>query len=86
MSNSKYFIKAKVSSKKVIIDNVVHEDIKFWHSNNLLSFTEFLDEKYPEWCWYNVYDNHNKSLQIANYTKNKRPTHKFVVSYEKYMR
>ena len=44
--------------------------------DNLLKFTEFLDKKWSEWKWYNVFSNrgNNKKTQIANYTNKNRPT------------
>ena len=44
--------------------------------DDLLKFTRFLDEKWSEWKWYNIFSNQgrNKGTQIANYTNKKRPT------------
>lgn len=87
MSNSKYYCKIKIEPKKVTLDDgKLHDRLIYIHSNNLLSLTEFLDNKYPDWCWFNVFDNHDKSKQIASFTKNKRPNHQLVVTYEKYAR
>jgi len=46
--------------------------------NDLLSFTKFLDLKWPNWKWFNVYSNNleDKGTQLANFTKNKRPESK----------
>ncbi len=46
--------------------------------DNLLNFTQFLDENWIQWKWYNVYSNTglNKGIQLASFTKNKRPTSK----------
>ena len=43
--------------------------------NNLLKFTEFLDKRWSEWKWFNVYSNKgmNKEKQIANFTNRNRP-------------
>ena len=48
--------------------------------NDLIKFTRFLDQKWPEWKWFNIYSNTgiNKGEQIANFTKNKRPLTRFV--------
>lgn len=48
--------------------------------NDLIKFTSFLDEKWSGWKWFNVYSNRgaDKSEQLANFTKNKRPVSKFV--------
>jgi hypothetical protein len=49
--------------------------------DNLVLFTRFLDNKFPEWKWYNVYSNkgENKGLQLGNYTKNKRPVTSSII-------
>ncbi len=43
--------------------------------NDLVKLTRFLDKKWPQWKWFNVYSNigANKGEQIANFTKNNRP-------------
>lgn len=48
--------------------------------NDLLDFTKFLDKKWPEWKWYNVYANSEnmKRIQLTNFTKYKRPTSKSI--------
>lgn len=43
-----------------------------YRSNDLLKFTSFLDLKYPEWKWMNVFSKQT-SKQLMNFTKNKRP-------------
>ena len=40
--------------------------------NDLLKFTSFLDRKYPEWKWMNVYSKETRK-QLMNFTKNRRP-------------
>jgi hypothetical protein len=47
-----------------------------YHFNDLLKFTKFLNEKWPDWKWYNVYSNdgENKGSQIGNYNNKRRPT------------
>jgi len=49
-----------------------------YHFSDLLKFTSFLDKKWPEWKWYNVYSNteQNKGLQLGSFTKLKRPYNK----------
>ena len=48
--------------------------------SDLLKFTSFLDEKWSIWKWFNVYSNQypNKGVQLANFTKNKRPNSRFL--------
>jgi hypothetical protein len=58
-----------------IIVKVNQDSYHKYHSKNLLSFVKFLDKDYPTWRYFNVYDG-NTERQIANYTKNNRPTTK----------
>ena len=51
-------------------------ETKSWHSPDLLNFQKFLDMKYPDWRFYNVYQN---DKQIASFTKNRRSTSKKVI-------
>lgn len=57
-------------------------DQKFlrYHVNDLLKFTLFLDGKFPDWRWFNVYayEGNNKSLQIGNFTRNDKPSHRHI--------
>jgi len=48
--------------------------------DNLLKFTEFLDKKWSEWKWYNVFSNRGstKKTQIANFTNRNKPTKNHV--------
>jgi hypothetical protein len=48
-----------------------------YHVNNLLKFTAFLDEKHPDWRWYNVYSQ-KTGEQISNFTRHQRPRQKWV--------
>lgn len=45
--------------------------------NDLKKFVLFLDTKYPEWRWFNVYSKKTKE-QLANFTKNNKPTSSFI--------
>lgn len=47
--------------------------VKYRTVNNLLKFTIFLDENFPMWRYYNVYNKKTKE-QITSFTKNKRPS------------
>jgi hypothetical protein len=47
-----------------------------YNTPDLLSFQRFLDTKFPEWLWFNVFN--KEGVQIANYTKNKRATSRRV--------
>ena len=55
---------------------VNENETKSWHSPDLLNFQKFLDIKYPDWRFYNVYQN---DKQIASFTKNRRATSKKVI-------
>lgn len=48
--------------------------------NDLKKFTTFLDQKWSEWKWFNVYANsgNDRGQQLANFTKFKRPDKRFV--------
>lgn len=48
--------------------------------DDLLKFTNFLDVKWPEWKWYNVYSNigTNKGKQIGNFTNRNKPDKKLL--------
>jgi hypothetical protein len=48
--------------------------------DDLKKFTAFLDQKWSQWRWFNVYSNANmdKGQQLASFTKFKRPEKRFV--------
>lgn len=48
--------------------------------SDLIKFTQFLDQKWTGWKWFNVYSNIgiNTGEQLASFTKNKRPVSRFV--------
>ena len=45
---------------------------KFRNVNNLLRFTKFMDNDYPDWRYFNVYDKKSKE-ELKRFTKNVRP-------------
>lgn len=69
-SKKKYKVIAKVGNEKFVKYNV----------NNLLLFTNFLDDNFTDWRWFNVYElaSNGKGPQIANFTKSSRPSKRFV--------
>jgi len=71
MKSKKYIAIVKIKNNKDGSAKCVK-----YRFDNLLKFTEFLDLKWSEWKWYNVFSNrgNNKKTQIANYTNRKRPT------------
>jgi hypothetical protein len=48
--------------------------------DDLLKFTTSLDSSWNQWKWFNVYSNKEptKGLQLSNFTKNKKPTSKYI--------
>jgi len=48
--------------------------------NDLKKFTAFLDQKWSQWKWFNVYSNSgmDNGHQLANFTKFSRPENRFV--------
>jgi hypothetical protein len=48
--------------------------------DDLKKFTAFLEQKWPQWKWFNVYSNSSmdKRRQLANFTKFRRPEKRFV--------
>jgi hypothetical protein len=68
--SKKYKVIAKVETEKFVKYNV----------NNLLLFTSFLDKNFPNWRWFNVYEyrKDDSGTQLANFTKNNRPSRMYV--------
>lgn len=63
-----------MTKKYKIIVKLNAEKFAKYHSENLLSFVKFLDSKFPEWRYFNVFD--DKGVQVGNFTKNNRPEKK----------
>ena len=63
--------KWKKENKYVVVVKVGNEHFVKYRCRNLLKLCEFLDRKWSDWRWFNVYDKHSK---LASYSKNKRPT------------
>lgn len=61
----KYHCIAKVGNEKFVKYNV----------NNLMSFCRFLDDKFNDWRYFNVFSKATKK-QVGNFTKNNRPANK----------
>ena len=75
MKSKKYIAIVKIRNNK----NGSAKCVKY-RFDNLLKFTEFLDIKWSEWKWYNVFSNrgNNEKAQIANYTNRQKPTKSYV--------
>ena len=68
----------KTDSYKIIVvipDGKERKGLKY-NSPDLLNFQKFLDTKFPDWLWFNVFDKEKK--QIASFTKNNRCVSKRV--------
>ena len=63
----------QITERYTCIAKTGNEKFVKYRLNNLDKFTAFLDREWPNWRWFNVFDNRTK-LQIANFTKNSRPT------------
>jgi hypothetical protein len=48
-----------------------------YNVNDLVKFAQFLDTNFSDWRWFNVYSKASR-LQIGSFTKNRRPTSKFI--------
>jgi hypothetical protein len=60
--------------KRIVIVKVGNEKfIKYEHVDNLIRFTAFLDTKFPDWRYMNVFDRKTHK-QIASFTKKNRPS------------
>ena len=63
--------------KYKIIAKVEGDRFVKYRSDDLLSFTKFLDRSYPNWKWFNVYNSGGQ--QVANFTINNRPISKQLI-------
>lgn len=70
MKLKKYKVVAKIGNDKFVKYNV----------NNLILFTEFLDKKFSDWRWFNVfqYTKDGSGNQLASFTRNKRPNNPYI--------
>lgn len=60
-----------------IIVKVDKDKFVKYHSENLLSFTKFLDKSYKGWRWFNVYCK-KSGEQLASFTNKHRPAAKKI--------
>lgn len=58
-------------NKYIIIAKVGNDHFVKYRCRNLLKLCEFLDRRWTDWRWFNVYD---RSSKLASYSKNRRPT------------
>lgn len=62
-----------MSKRYVCIVKVAPEHFVKYRLNDLLKFVDFLDTKWTDWRWFNVYNKQTKE-QITNFTNKRRPT------------
>lgn len=67
----------KISKKYKVIAKINNEKFVKYNVNNLILFSEFLNEEFGGWRWFNVYDKKTKK-QIGNFTKHNPPTRRFL--------
>lgn len=69
-TKKKYKVIAKVESEKFVKYNV----------NNLVKFSQFLDQNFKGWRWFNVYiySKDGSGEQIGNFTNTNRPQKAFI--------
>ena len=74
MTVKKYKKKYTVITKIGNLPNGRADCVKY-RVNNLLKYVKFLDEKYKNWTWSNIYSNKgsDKGIQLGSFTKNNRP-------------
>lgn len=69
-------INAAIMAKKYMcIAKVGNEKFVRYHVNNLRLFSLFLDRKFPNWRWFNVfeYNREHNGKQLESFTKKNRP-------------
>ena len=64
-------------TRYVCIVKVGQEKFVKYHTNDLLKFVIFLDSKYVDWRFFNVFCFVNKT-KIDQFTKNKRPINSII--------
>lgn len=69
-----------MDKKYRVIAKVENDKFVKYKCNNLLKFANFLDTHFKDWRWFNVYEYRKEGdgLQLANFTKFKRPTKAFI--------
>lgn len=70
MSQKKYKVITKIANNP----NGTAKCVKY-NCSDLISYCEFLDKKFPEWTWSNVFCKESKS-RLGSFTKYSRPTKK----------
>ena len=73
MGSRYYTIIVKVGYKNGVLQGR-NGFAKFRNVNNLIRFTKFLDESYPDWRFFNVYDKKSRE-ELKRFTNKVRPLH-----------
>ena len=68
----KEVIMQKKTLKTAIVKTGQDHFIKYRNISNIKSLIKYLDKKYKDWRYINLYDKETKE-QICSYTKNNRP-------------
>ncbi|UZR93163.1 hypothetical protein [Chondrinema litorale] len=68
---------AEKERKYTCITKVSKEKFVKYNTSNLLDFTNFLDQKYAGWRWFNVFSKKSKE-QLASFTNKRRPVQKYI--------
>lgn len=71
---------ARAKKKYKVVAKVGNDHFVKYNVNNLRMFALFLDRKFPDWRWFNVfeYTKDSSGQQLDSFTKNKRPTSGFI--------
>jgi hypothetical protein len=68
----KYIVISKVGNNKDGTASCVR-----YHVSDLMKYAEFLDQRFPDWTWSNIYDKVSKN-QLGSFTKKSRPISKWL--------
>lgn len=63
----------KPAKKYTCIVKAGDEKFVKYRLNDLVKFTGFLNHRWSDWRWFNVFDNRTR-IQVGNFTKNDKPT------------
>jgi hypothetical protein len=66
------------SKKYALIVKINSDKFCKWKANNIEKFTQFLNTKYPTWCYINVFDNNTK-LQVDSIVNPVKEQKKYTV-------
>jgi len=61
--------------KYKVIVKVTTSNFAKYNVNDLIAFTKFLNTKFKDWRWFNVFE---KGKQVGSFTKNNCPISKHI--------